>query len=100
MIKIDGISNSLGLGNVVGGINKAQEPAGESFAGMLKISLQEVNKTQVQGYEAMRGIATGDVKNLQEAVQKIEEAELSLKFALEVKNKAIASYKEIIKMQI
>ena len=33
--------------------------------------------------------ATGNVKNLQEAVQKIEEAELSLKLALEVKNKAI-----------
>jgi flagellar hook-basal body complex protein FliE len=48
----------------------------------------------------MEGIATGKVKNLQEAVQKIEEAELSLKLALEVKNKAIGAYKEIMRMSV
>ena len=48
----------------------------------------------------MQGIATGKVTNLQEAVQRIEEAELSLKLALEVKNKAINAYKEITRMQI
>ena len=48
----------------------------------------------------MEGIATGKVTNLQEAVQKIEEAELSMKLALEVKNKALTAYKEIMRMQI
>ena len=48
----------------------------------------------------MEGIASGKVTNLQEAVQKIEEAELSLKLALEVKNKALNAYKEIMKMSI
>ena len=63
-------------------------------------SLEELNDEQVQGYNAMQGIATGKVTNLQEAVQRIEEAELSLKLALEVKNKAINAYKEITRMQI
>ena len=62
--------------------------------------MKEVNQTQVDGYKAMEGIATGDVKNIQEAVQKIEEAELSLKLALEVKNKALNAYKEVMRMQI
>ena len=48
----------------------------------------------------MKEIATGKVANLQEAVQKIEEAELSLKLGLEVKNKAINAYREIMRMQI
>ncbi|QOG12006.1 flagellar hook-basal body complex protein FliE [Arcobacter sp. FWKO B] len=99
MMKIDGISNSFGLGNIAG-VTQAQPKSGESFASMLKQSLNEVNHTQVEGYEAMSGIATGRVKNLQEAVQKIEEAELSLKLALEVKNKAINAYREVMKMQI
>ena len=73
---------------------------GESFGELLNKSLQEVNASQVEGYKAMEEIATGKVENLQQAVQKIEEAELSLKLALEVKNKAIAAYKEISKMQI
>lgn len=79
---------------------EAQPQAQESFASMLNQAMGELNATQVQGYNAMQGIATGEVKNLQEAVQKIEEAELSLKLALEVKNKAIGAYKEIMRMQV
>lgn len=72
----------------------------KSFDKMLKDAIGEVNNQQVQGYKAMEGIATGKVTNLQEAVKQIEEAELSLKLALETKNKAINAYKEIMKMQI
>jgi flagellar hook-basal body complex protein FliE len=72
----------------------------KSFDKMLKDAVNEVNDQQVQGYKAMEGIATGKVTNLQEAVKQIEEAELSLKLALETKNKAINAYKEIMKMQI
>ena len=72
----------------------------ETFAQVLKSSINEVNQTQVNAYDAMRDIATGKVENLQEAVQKIEEAELSLKLGLEVKNKALGAYKQVMAMQI
>lgn len=71
-----------------------------SFESMLKDAVSDVNKQQVEGYNAMEGIATGKVTNLQQAVQQIEEAELTMKLALEVKNKAINAYKEIGRMQI
>ncbi|MCK5295076.1 MAG: flagellar hook-basal body complex protein FliE [Arcobacteraceae bacterium] len=76
------------------------EVEGESFSSMLNKAIGDVNNSQVKGYEAMESIATGKVENLQEAVQKIEEAELSLKLALEVKNKALSAYKEIMRMQV
>ena len=72
----------------------------DSFSDMLSQSLNEVNNTQVKAYNAMNDIATGKVENLQEAVQKIEEAELSLKLGLEVKNKALGAYKQVMAMQI
>ena len=72
----------------------------DSFSNILKQSIEEVNSTQVSAYEAMEDIATGKVENLQEAVQKIEEAELTLKLGLEVKNKAIGAYKQVMAMQI
>ena len=71
-----------------------------TFSDILNKSLGELNDSQVQAYDAMQGIATGKVENLQKAVQKIEEAELSLKLALEVKNKALSAYKDIMRMQI
>jgi len=72
----------------------------ETFSNFLKKSMTEVNNTQVNAYDAMNDIATGKVENLQEAVQKIEEAELTLKLGLEVKTKALGAYKQIMAMQI
>jgi len=86
-------------------LNKANTGASQvnpstSFDQILKNAIEDVNKTQVQGYDAMRGIATGEVPNLQEAVHQIAKAESTLKLALEVKNKALGSYKEIMRMQV
>lgn len=78
----------------------SDEKVHNTFSSILKESLGEVNKAQVDGYNAMNDIATGKVDNLQEAVQKIQEAELSLKLGLEVKNKALGAYKQIMAMQV
>ncbi len=88
--------NTLGLGDTGSKIDDGSQ----SFQSMLNNAISEVNDQQIKGYDAMEGIATGKVTNLQEAVQRIEEAELSLKFALEVKNKALNAYKEVMRMQI
>ena len=79
---------------------ETQDVKGESFSSMLNKAIGDVNDSQVKGYAAMEELATGKVENLQDAVQKIEEAELSLKLALEVKNKALSAYKEIMRMQV
>lgn len=93
---IGNLQNTLGLNST----NKIEDNNGKSFQNMLSDAISEVNNEQVDGYKAMEGIATGKVTNLQEAVQKIEEAELSFKLALEVKNKALTAYKSIMSMQI
>lgn len=97
--------NISSITDSIGSIANKQNPQATktdntTFEGMLKNAVSEVNETQVDGYKAMEGIATGNVKNLQEAVQKIEEAELSLKLALEVKNKAVNAYKEVMRMSV
>ena len=98
-MNISSITDSIGsLG--LSANNKIEQTQGKSFQNMLDDAISEVNDEQVQGYNAMEGIATGKVTNLQEAVQRIEEAELSMKLALEVKNKALTAYKEIMRMQI
>ncbi len=99
-MNISSIANNLALNSKNINSNNSTAQADGSFEDALKNAMTEVNQTQVEGYKAMEGLATGDVKNIQEAVQKIEEAELSLKLALEVKNKALNAYKEVMRMQI
>ena len=84
------------------GLNKTSTQTSEdtSFKDMLNDAMKDVNQQQVEGYNAMQDIATGKVTNLQEAIQQIEEAELSMKLALETKNKAINAYREVMRMQI
>jgi len=108
-MKLTEVTNSLSSGNKSsllnsvlgnGDLSQNQQSNSESFADILKNSVAEVNNSQVEAYDAMESIATGKVENLQEAVQKIDEAELSLKLALEVKNKALGAYKQVMAMQI
>ena len=99
-MNISSIANNLALNSKNINSNNSTVQGSGSFEDALKNAMTEVNQTQVDGYKAMEGLATGDVKNIQEAVQKIEEAELSLKLALEVKNKALNAYKEVMRMQI
>ena len=88
------------LGNIVGDNSSDYTSNSESFSSLLKQSLEDVNNSQVQAYKTMDDIATGKVENLQEAVERINEAELTLKLGLEVKNKALGAYKQIMSMQI
>lgn len=98
-MKVNELGNSANLFKTQLNDNSTQKNS-TSFNEVLTNSITELNRDQVQGYDAMEGIATGKVDNLQKAVQRIEEAELSMKLALEIKNKAISGFKEVIKMPV
>jgi len=94
------VVSSLGLSTTSSTSKVSNSSGNKSFQSMLNDALTDVNDEQLKGYDAMDQIATGKVTNLQEAVQKMEQAELSMKLALEVKNKAINAYREVMKMQV
>ena len=93
--------NGLSTGDL---LNRRQEGTskteGPSFGEVLKQSIEEVDDLQKKGQEAMADIATGQVKDLHQAAMAINKAELSMKMMLEVRNKAINAYKEILRTQI
>ncbi|HIH2115293.1 TPA: flagellar hook-basal body complex protein FliE, partial [Campylobacter coli] len=62
--------------------------------------IEDLDKTQKTAEAAMTDIATGQVKDLHQAAIAITKAESSMKFMLEVRNKAISAYKEITRTQI
>ncbi|ELC2918344.1 flagellar hook-basal body complex protein FliE [Campylobacter coli] len=95
--------NDLRLNNNISNANKSQnsnDKIGDEFAKMLKNEIEDLDKTQKTAEAAMTNIATGQVKDLHQAAIAITKAESSMKFMLEVRNKAISTYKEITRTQI
>jgi len=80
--------------------NKKNQPKDGEFLESLNKALKELNKLQEDKDKAMTDIATGKVKNLAQAAIAIDKAEIALKAALEIRNKAIQAYKEILRTQV
>ncbi len=73
---------------------------GDKFADALKGSLNEVNQVQVAADRAAEQMAVGETKNLHETMIKLEEADISLRLMVQVRNKALDAYQEIMRMQV
>ncbi|MCH5313490.1 MAG: flagellar hook-basal body complex protein FliE [Helicobacter sp.] len=80
--------------------NKEAQQSGLDFVNALKNSIQDVNTEQQTSEKALADIASGQVKDLHQAAIAINRAENSMKVMLEVRNKAINAYKEILRTQI
>ncbi|MCK4501819.1 MAG: flagellar hook-basal body complex protein FliE [Desulfuromonadales bacterium] len=73
---------------------------GDKFGEMLKTSIAEVNQAQISANKAAEQIAAGETKNLHGAMIKLEEADISLRLMVQVRNKAVEAYQEIMRMQV
>lgn len=80
--------------------NNKEKQNGLDFVNALKNSIQDVNTEQQISEKALADIASGQVKDLHQAAIAINRAENSMKVMLEVRNKAINAYKEILRTQI
>ena len=92
--------NKVNLNANVGKIQNKTNKADGSFEDLLKKEISETNNMLESAKQAETDIATGDVKDLAKASITIQKAELKMKMMLEVRNKAINAYKELLKTQI
>jgi flagellar hook-basal body complex protein FliE len=76
------------------------EAGGSSFSEMLKSSVNKVNEMQTQSDQAIGELVAGRSKNIHETMLTIERADTSLKLAMQVRNKILDAYREIMRMQV
>ncbi|MEJ2635816.1 MAG: flagellar hook-basal body complex protein FliE [Calditrichia bacterium] len=80
--------------------NEQSQETGESFQSTLKSFLQDVNDSQIQTDEMTESFLKGDVTDLHQVTIAAEEARVSLELLLEMRNKLMESYQEIMRMQL
>jgi flagellar hook-basal body complex protein FliE len=71
-----------------------------SFDGLLKTFVSDVNGKQMAAREAVHGLLTGQNVSLHQAMIGMEEASVSFQLMVEVRNKLLESYQELMRMQI
>jgi flagellar hook-basal body complex protein FliE len=70
------------------------------FGDMLSSMMGKVNETQINGDQAIEKLQSGDAKHLHEVMIAVEEADISLRMLVQMRNKALTAYEEIMRMQI
>lgn len=76
------------------------QSVGDKFANALSGSIAEVNQAQIAADRAAEQMVAGETKNLHETMIKLEEADISLRLLVQVRNKAVEAYQEVMRMQV
>lgn len=76
----------------------AETPA--NFESVLKNLVGEVNQKGIEADDKVRGFYSGKDISLHDAMISVQEASLSFQLMVEVRNKLLDSYKELMRMQM
>ncbi len=94
-------SGALPLQTVGGsGASAAGGSSSGGFASALGNALDSLNQLENGASAAAQGLAQGSNADLSVAVISAEKANLALSLAVEVRNRAIASYQQLMQMQV
>jgi flagellar hook-basal body complex protein FliE len=76
------------------------EPRDGSFLSLLGDQLQNVNEQHAQANHHIRELALGKSDGVQDVVLSVAKADLMFRMVLEIRNRLIDSYQEVMRMQI
>lgn len=75
-------------------------PEGSTFGASLTASLDQVDRSLHAADQAIAALATGQADHLHQTMIAVEKADLSFELMLQIRNKVVAAYDEISRMQL
>lgn len=94
--------------NPIGGVaaqatsttTSVQPSEGGSFGSKIKNAISEVNNLQGEADTIANKLASGDAVEIHQAMIAMQKASTALQFTIQVRNKVIEAYQEIMRMQL
>lgn len=96
---IDRISSAL-PNTSINQVSASPYEAQKGFSAWLKDSLQEVNKSQLHSDQMTQKLVRGEDVELHQVMIAAAKASVTLQTTLEVRNKVVEAYKEVMRMQL
>ena len=78
----------------------AETPASSSFSSVLGQMVQDVNSKQNVAAQSLQDLQSGQNVSLHQTMIAMEEASVSFQLMVEVRNRLLDSYQEIMRMQV
>ena len=98
---INPISSGLSAPSVASVTSTITQPADStSFGGKIKEVISEVNNLQSEADTVANKLASGDAIEIHQAMIAMQKASTALQFTIQVRNKIIEAYQEIMRMQL
>ncbi len=84
------------------GASAKPESAGgpNSFGATLRESVREVNGLQIQADKVAARLAAGNIEDVHQAMIAMQKASIAMQFTVQVRNKVIEAYQEIMRTQL
>ncbi len=79
--------------------NTAANTAGAPFAGMFQTMVQQTSALDKKASQAVTGVLTGQGVEIHDAMIATQKADMAFELALQVRNKAVAAYQQMMGMQ-
>lgn len=76
------------------------EPIVKSFGEYLKDSLSDVNELQNESERLNAALAAGELEDISQVVVAGEKADIAVQLTLQVRNRMVEAYQEIMRMQV
>jgi flagellar hook-basal body complex protein FliE len=94
------IGSGISSSNSVSDQFKTEKNNGKSFADTLNEAISNVNEMQLQSDQKVQELATGKTDDIAGVMITSEKADIALRAMVQVRNKIIDAYQDIMKMQV
>ena len=84
----------------VGSPGPAGTAGASGFVDSLKSAIGKVNDTQLEAGRAVEALMTGETQDLHRTMVALQQADVSFQLMMQIRNKLVAAYEEIQRMQV
>lgn len=103
---MNGLNGDFQIGGLPEQIAPHLKPSAEeakssdlSFKDLLSGLVKEVDSLQKDADQSIKGLATGETTDIHDVTIKMEEAGVAFDLMMEIRNKLVKAYQEVLKMQ-
>lgn len=80
-------------------LGPSQAPA-QPFSNWLQTQVSDLNSTMVKNDAMVADLATGQTENLHQIMIGMEEAKIAFQLAVQVRNRILEAYQDVLRMQV